>query len=181
MIATTPRGKNHGPVKVWRQTHLAYADGTRYFQFGTTCYAWPHQTPEVVNQTLKTLKAAPFNKMRMCVFPKSYSYNKNEPQFYPYVHVGPMPAEPAKSSRKDWNWDTTRFNPKYFQHLEWCVGELLKLGIEADIILFRIANPPALPPLPIRAAKTPSGTDVLLIGRGGGRAAPARVVAILDD
>ncbi|GAI29095.1 unnamed protein product, partial [marine sediment metagenome] len=33
-------------------------------------------------QTLATLKDAPFNKMRMCVFPKSYSYNKNEPEFY---------------------------------------------------------------------------------------------------
>jgi len=136
VTATAPKGQNHGPVKVWRQTHLAYADGKRYFQFGTTCYAWPHQSPQLVKQTLKTLKTSPFNKIRMCVFPKSYSYNKNEPQLYPYVHVGPMPQEPAKSSKEDWNWDTTRFNPKYFQHFEWCVGELLKLGIEADIILF---------------------------------------------
>ena len=27
---------------------------------------------------------APFNKMRMCVFPKDYDYNKNEPEYYPF-------------------------------------------------------------------------------------------------
>ena len=35
-------------------------------------------------QTLETLKTAGFNKMRMCVFPKDYIFNKNEPVHYPF-------------------------------------------------------------------------------------------------
>ena len=34
------------------------------------------------------------------------------------------------------NWNFSRFNPQYFQHLEQRVADLQKLGIEADIILF---------------------------------------------
>ena len=67
----------HGPVRVRNQFHFAHADGTRYFPFGTTCYAWTHQGDALEEQTLATLKTAPFNKMRMCVFPKDYIYNEN--------------------------------------------------------------------------------------------------------
>jgi len=75
-------------------------------------------------QTLATLKKAPFNKMRMCVFPKAYSYNKNEPEYYPFE------GSPLK------DWDYSRFNPEFFRHFERRVGDLRELGIEADIILF---------------------------------------------
>ena len=76
-------------------------------------------------QTLKTLASSPFNKIRMCVFPKRYVWNTNEPILYPFA--GGMPAK---------NWDFTRFNVKYFQHLEQRVADLEQLGIQADIILF---------------------------------------------
>ena len=115
---------NHGPVRVHKKWHLAYADGKAYFQVGTTCYAWAHQGNEMEERTLATLKDAPFNKMRMCVFPKSYSYNKNEPEFYPFE------GEPLK------NWDYSRFNPEFFRHFEKRVGDLREMGIEADLILF---------------------------------------------
>ncbi|MFC1604671.1 DUF5060 domain-containing protein, partial [Planctomycetota bacterium] len=115
---------NHGPVRVHKKWHLAYADGTAYFQVGTTCYAWAHQGNAMEQQTLSTLKDAPFNKMRMCVFPKSYSYNKNEPEFYPFE------GKPLK------NWDYSRFNPEFFRHFEQRVGNLREMGIEADLILF---------------------------------------------
>jgi hypothetical protein len=62
---------NHGPVRVHGTYKLAYADGTPHFSVGTTCYAWVHQGDKMEEQTLETLKNAPFNKMRMCVFPKS--------------------------------------------------------------------------------------------------------------
>jgi len=119
-----PSPSNHGPVGVHKKWHLAYADGTAYFQVGTTCYAWAHQGNATERQTLSTLKDAPFNKMRMCVFPKSYSYNKNEPEFYPFE------GKPLK------NWDYSRFNPEFFRHFEQRVGDLRDLGIEADLILF---------------------------------------------
>ncbi len=57
----------HGPVYVHNQFHFAYADGTSYYPFGTTCYAWAHQNEVLEEQTLTTLREASFNKMRMCV------------------------------------------------------------------------------------------------------------------
>ena len=121
---TEPSAGNHGPVRVYKDFYLQYADGTPYHQFGTTCYAWAHQGDEMEKQTLQTLAEAPFNKMRMCVFPKDYSYNKNEPVYYPFE------GEPLK------DWDFTRFNPEFWRHFEQRVQDLLDLGIEADIILF---------------------------------------------
>jgi hypothetical protein len=120
-----PSRKDHGPVHVAHEYHFAYADGTPYEELGTTCYVWEWQPEPLQEQTLKTLAASPFNKIRFCVFPKRYVWNTNEPILYPF------PGEPAAT-----NWDFTRFNPKYFQHLEQRVADLQKLGIEADIILF---------------------------------------------
>ncbi len=79
-----PSDGNHGPVRVYKEFYLRYADDTPYHQFGTTCYAWAHQGEAMEKQTLETLADAPFNKMRMCIFPKDYSYNKNEPVYYPF-------------------------------------------------------------------------------------------------
>ena len=122
--STIPSEENHGPVQVYKDFYLRYADGTPYHQFGTTCYAWVHQGEAMEEQTLKTLTEAPFNKMRMCIFPKDYSYNKNEPIYYPYE------GKPLK------DWDFTRFNPEFWQHFEQRVQDLLNLGIESDVILF---------------------------------------------
>ncbi len=78
----------HGPVGVCNTQHFAYADGTPFFPFGTTCYAWLNQTEAIQQETLRTLASAPFNKIRMCVFPKSYEYNHNEPALYPFERDG---------------------------------------------------------------------------------------------
>ena len=121
---TEPSAGNHGPVRVRNSYHFAYEDGAPHFSIGTTCYAWAHQGDELEEQTLETLKTAPFNKMRMCAFPKDYVFNRNEPVYYPY--------ERASSG----DFDFTRFDPAFFRHLEQRVGELRALGIEADIILF---------------------------------------------
>lgn len=122
--ATAPTGTNHGPVRVHKTFHLAYADGTPYFQVGTTCYAWTHQPDDLQEQTLKTLAASPFNKLRMCIFPKSYTYNANDPATYPFVRGA------------DGKFDLTRFDPANWQQLERRIRDLRKLGIEADLILF---------------------------------------------
>jgi len=119
-----PTEDNHGPVGVANTYHFAYADGTRHISVGTTCYAWTHQGEAVEEQTLQTLATAPFNKMRMCVFPKHYIFNENEPELYPFE------GKPLT------DWEFSRFNPAFFQHLELRVGQLRDLGIEADLILF---------------------------------------------
>jgi hypothetical protein len=124
-ITVIPAGaQNHGPVRVAHTYHFAYADGTPFKQIGTTCYAWIHQGDALEEQTLRTLAASPFNKLRMCIFPKNYDWNKNEPVYYPFVGTPPT------------HWDFTRCNPAFFQHLEKRLGQLRDLGIEADLILF---------------------------------------------
>ncbi len=118
-----PTGNNHGPVRVRNAFHFAFADGTPYKPLGTTCYAWTSQDDALEEQTLKTLAGAPFNKLRMCVFPKWYTWNQNEPPLYAFEGTPPK------------TWDYTRFNPAFFQHLEKRILQLQELGIEADIIL----------------------------------------------
>jgi hypothetical protein len=58
------------------------------------------------------------------VFPKSYSYNSNEPDSYAYEKT------------EDGAWDFARFNTVFFQNLEQRILGLQELGIEADLILF---------------------------------------------
>jgi len=114
----------HGPVRVRNTHHFAYADGTPFFPFGTTCYAWIHQSEDLQQQTIESLRNAPFNKIRMCVFPKHYQYNHNEPALYPFER------DAAGKS------DFARPNPAFFRHVEQRIADLRALDIEADLILF---------------------------------------------
>ena len=82
------RTGNHGPVQVKDEYRFAYADGAPYRELGTTCYAWTSQPAALEEQTLRTLGAAPFNKLRMCVFPKWFNYNRVEPPRYPFLRPG---------------------------------------------------------------------------------------------
>lgn len=141
-IVSPASAKNHGPVKVSQKYHFAYADGTRYIPVGTTCYVWHLQSPELFEQTLQTLAASPFNKIRFCVFPKHYDYNFNEPYTYPYEGTPCDSSWLTKdnfmeaSSRFEGNhWDFTRFNPAHFRHLEKAILRLQAIGVEADIII----------------------------------------------
>jgi PKD repeat protein len=124
LTVTSPSAGNHGPVQVFETCYLRYADGTPYHQFGTTCYAWVHQTEELQQQTIETLAASPFNKIRFCVFPKSYTYNQNEPERFAF----------AKGA--DGTFDFSRPDPASWRHFEQRILDLQKLGIEADLILW---------------------------------------------
>jgi hypothetical protein len=121
---TPPSVGNHGPVHVANTYHFAYGDGTPFRPIGTTAYNWWHMTDALEAQTLATLAASPFNKIRMCVFPKHNASATNELALYPFVGSPPR------------DWDLTRFDPKFFQHLEKRVGDLRDRGIEAEPILF---------------------------------------------
>jgi hypothetical protein len=124
-----PANGLHGPVRVARTYGFAHADGTPYRPFGTTCYAWTHQPKDVREQTLATLGSSPFNKVRMCVFPKSFSHNTLEPQRYPF----PVTSGGSADSLV---FDSTQFDTEFFQELDHAVEALRGLGIEADVILF---------------------------------------------
>lgn len=117
-----PSRGNHGPVRVTPDGyHFAHADGTPFRQIGTTSYSWALQSDAKCAQTLATLKASPFNKMRMLVFPNVESVATN-----PFVRTG--------SGSKD--WDAARFDPAYFRRFEDRIRRLGDLGIEADVILY---------------------------------------------
>jgi hypothetical protein len=117
-----PARGNHGPVRVTRDGyHFAYADGTPFRQIGTTCYSWALQSDARCAETLATLRGAPFNKMRMCVFPNVASVATN-------------PFEKTGAGLRDWN--PTKLDPSYFRRFEDRIRKLGELGIEADIILY---------------------------------------------
>jgi hypothetical protein len=102
--------------------HFAYADGTPYVECGTTCYAWAFQSEDTQRQTIETLAASPFNKLRMCLFPKWYLHNRKEPQY-------PFPRNGEAS-------DYSTFNAAYFKHLDRLILALSGIGVQADLILF---------------------------------------------
>ena len=118
-----PREGSHGPVRV-DGFHFRHADGTRHRPLGTTAYAWTHQPDALQEQTLRTLAAAPFRKLRTCVFPKSYLYNSNEPADFPF------PGSLADG------FDLERFDARHFHRLEQRIQQLADLDIQADLILF---------------------------------------------
>lgn len=137
-VCTPARENNHGRVCLKKDVvpkkevnfyeaedefHFAYEDGTRFRPFGTTCYAWINQPEEIQLETLETLKNAPFNKIRMCIFPKFYSYNTEDPENYAF-----------EGNAED-GFDHTRFTNTFFEKLEKRIADLDELGIEADIIL----------------------------------------------
>lgn len=115
---------NRGPVRIASRDHFEYADGSPYIPFGTTCYAWIHQNEALQTATLETLRKSPFNKIRMCVFPKRYAFNAAEPELFPFPGT------------KESGFDLERLEPRFFQRLEKRIGQLAELGIEADVILF---------------------------------------------
>lgn len=120
-----PAGEgNHGPVRVRDGVRFVYEDGTPFLPVGTTCYVWNHQGDALEEQTLETLRRGPFNKIRMCVFPKHYDYNLREPDSF------------AFAGSREKGFDFKRFNPDFFHHLESLIERLQTLGIEADVILF---------------------------------------------
>ena len=123
VTVVAPDAGSHGPVRA-DGFHFAHADGTRHRPIGTTAYAWTSQDERLEAATLATLETAPFTKMRMCVFPKSYLYNANEPQRY------------AFEGSPEAGWDVTRFDPAFFRHLERRIADLGERGIQADLILF---------------------------------------------
>lgn len=116
-------GKAHGVVRAVG-THFEYEDGTPFKPFGTTIYAMMHQEESLISQTYETLAAAPFNKIRLCVFPKHYDYNHNEPELFAF--------------EKDENgqWDVNRPCFAFWNHFESGILKLQEMGIQTDLILF---------------------------------------------
>ena len=122
-ICEPAQAGDHGLVKAV-ETHFAFEDGTLFYPFGTTVYALAHQDDALVEQTLETLRTAPFNKVRMCVFPKDYDYNHNEPPVY------------AFEKKADGSWDVARPCIAFWDRFEAILDRICAMGIQVDLILF---------------------------------------------
>lgn len=135
----------HGPVRP-KGTAMYHADGTWFPSFGTTVYALTNQSEELIDETLESLAASPFNKLRTCVFPKHYAYNANNPRYYPFERrkgleekifsAEGLPIMPTKKGEADSYWDTARPDFRFWDHFEKVLQRLDKLGIQVDLILF---------------------------------------------
>jgi hypothetical protein len=119
-----PGSENHGSVQTVNTYCLQYADGSPYYAVGTTAYQWTSVSQAIQRKTLDTLASAPFNKIRMCFFPKSYRYgNDTEPWSHPFARRGDQA-------------DFTRPNYEFFRNFDRRVRQLRDMGIQADVILF---------------------------------------------
>lgn len=118
-VCGEPSRGNHGPVQVQGAHHFCYADGAPHVSFGTTCYAWAHQTEALEEQTLQSLRNSPFNKVRMCILP-----TESDPQRFPFER---------DAAGKN---DLSRFDVTFFQHFDRRIRDLGQIGVEADLILF---------------------------------------------
>jgi hypothetical protein len=116
---------NHGPVTTAHQFHFEHGDGTPYFPFGTTTYAFFFASDENAANSLAGMTGR-FNKTRACVLPKPLGQGE---QLLPF----PTDGTPDATGKAN---DYTRFNPEYFQRLERRLLQLQAAGIEADCILF---------------------------------------------
>lgn len=145
VLCTPAKAGAHGMMKVGDDQDFLYGDGTQYYPVGTTAYAWTYASKERQEQTYKSLEESGFNKLRFVIFPNN-SINES-PECYPFELVSNSENEAkvvegdevnskASQEKVDYVWDYTRFDPKFFQHLEQCVERLDKIGVEADIILF---------------------------------------------
>lgn len=119
----TPAQEGHGKVHT-QGLHFQHIDGTLFTPFGTTVYALAHQPDELVDQTLETLRTSPFNKVRLCVFPKHFAYNNNEPPFY------------AFEKREDGSWDVRKPCLAFWHRFEDILKKLFEMNIQVDLILF---------------------------------------------
>ena len=101
-----------------------FENGKLFHPFGTTVYALINQSDELIEQTMQTLEKAPFNKIRMCVFPKDYDFNKNEPAYYPFEQDA------------DGSWNPSRPVYAFWDALDRHIVRLGEMGIQVDLILF---------------------------------------------
>lgn len=113
----------HGMVHT-QGCHFVYENGDSYIPFGTTVYALIHQDDALEKETLQTLQTSSFNKIRFCVFSKSYEFNENEHREFAFCKDA------------EGNWDVDHPNYKFWNHLEEVISQLQEMDIESDLILF---------------------------------------------
>lgn len=132
LVCTAPSADNHGPV-VTDGLHFKYADGTRYYPVGTTSYDWMHVAGDYPDRTVRALAESKFNKVRMLLMVQNFDKDFPEPERFPFETKR---VKKDSEGRPVYEWDFSRPNPAYFDHVEQCIDRLAQIGVEADLILF---------------------------------------------
>ena len=123
ITAEPARAGRHGPVRA-KGIHLYHADGTPWVGLGTTIYAMLHQEEALIDETMDTLRHSPFTKVRLCLFPKHYHYNHNDPAHFAFL----------RNAQGEWDMDHPDF--AFWDAFEKRLTEMDGMGIQADLILF---------------------------------------------
>ena len=131
--------KHHGIVRP-DGTKLRHADGTYITTFGTTVYALAHQTDELTEETFKSLECGAFNKIRICLFPKHYAYNKNDHRYFPFYYDENGQniefTDNLGEKRSVKPIDTNHPCFEFWDEFEGKLNRLFDMGIQVDLILF---------------------------------------------
>ena len=122
-FTAVPADKDHHGIVRAEKNHLRFSDGKLCMPFGTTVYAMMHQNEDIIEETFESLKRSPFNKIRLCVFPKDYDYNKNEPEFFPFEKTPD-------------GWNVHRPDHRFWDRFEKYLEKLFEIGFQADLIFF---------------------------------------------
>lgn len=123
-------------------THVRFSDGSYFYPFGTTVYGLAHQSNAVTEETFATLADAPFNKIRICVFPKHYQYNHNEPLYYPFCTLPGKNIKNAVWESGEYGidteslWDVEHPDYVFWDAFEEKLKRFESMGIVVDLILF---------------------------------------------
>lgn len=105
-------------------TSIRFEDGELYRPFGTTVYGLIHQKKDLIVQTIDSILHSPFDKVRICLFPKSYVYNLNEPDEFPFV----------KNELGEFDYEYPYF--PFWEKLEKIIAFFEEHKIQVDLILF---------------------------------------------
>lgn len=124
MVRVEPAKEGSRGLVRAEECHFRSQNGQLFYPFGTTVYALMHQDDELVKTTFESLREAPFNKVRFCVFPKSYDYNHNEPPVF------------AFEKKEDGSWDVNRPCIAFWDRLDAVFKGLEAMDIQGDLILF---------------------------------------------
>ena len=116
-IDVTP-GSRNGPLRLDSQSRFVHADASPFFLVGDTCY--PLLGLDRQSQLLPYLKLRSEQGFTMIRF----QVPMIEPRF---------PLWPWGGTREQPDLD--RFNPEYFQELDRRIGDLARLGLQAELIL----------------------------------------------
>lgn len=133
--ADAPQKGARGMVQPGADCDFIFPDSTFFHPLGSTSYAWMHASKEQQELTYESLRQVGFNKLRFCVFPNESV--KEDPDLFPFEILSTgKHAEGKFKGYNKYEWDYTRFNTKFFKHVDECVRRLDAVGVQADLILF---------------------------------------------